>query len=111
MIIFPMIEKPSFSNDNSFYRTVYMKIDICKLHGLFVHIPTARNLIKRYSKDSWKHSVEARQYASLEFQLCTILNSLNTTRHFPKLYIKDMARVLGINPIELLNDSSIFLTS
>lgn len=92
-------------NDNVRSRHLYNGDDF---HGprmrLLYHVPSARELIKRHVSHVWKHSVSGRDYAFVEYQLCTIMDSHKRFPAFREITIKTMAKVLDVNPIQLYND-------
>jgi len=62
--------------------------------------PVARKLIAKYLNASYKHSPDSRDYAFLEYQLCTLLE----IKDFRQSTVRSIACVLGCNPIVLYND-------
>lgn len=100
-------------NDNSkARRSFYQGADeLGELSRLIYHIPKAKKLIKKYAKHSWKHTPENSSYAFLEYQLCTILERPTQSLVQRTFQLNDMAWVLEVSPLELVNDQSLFSNS
>lgn len=67
-----------------------------------VHIPIARQLIAKYSGETWKEQINHPDFVMREFQICHWLhNRINRPRD---KVIELVAASLGVNRILLHND-------
>lgn len=100
------IKKITACNDNSKARSSFYKgsDEAGARYRLLHHIPLAKKLIKKYSKNHWKHTPEHSDYAFLEYQLCTILERPTHSPIQRTFQLGDLAWVLEITPIEMIND-------
>lgn len=96
------------SNDNSHVRSRYLGTDYNgSMSRLVPFIPTARKLIEKYCKKSFKNLPEHPDYSFLEYQLCTLLENPEYNFSHRELKISCIATVLECSPLLLHHDKNL----
>lgn len=101
------IDKIVNANENQIARRLYLK----RLENgensehLMKHIPAARMLIKKFSQEAWKNSVNHFDYAFKEYQLCSMIEDIE--RYPREGFIRLIAILLDCSPVQLHNDAEL----